>query len=392
MNVLIFGSGIEEFGWATWLLARDDLRLDAVWPGFTDPSLGDVAVARDLDDALARPGIDAVIVGGPIEQRGELLRRAAAEGLAIICLHPSGADSEAYYQVSLSRAETGAVIVPFLPLRLAPGVAAIQHAVSAAELGAFRGLKLEAASPVEGTDLARVELPRLVDAVRAILGEIEALTASGDPPGEHPEYELVVHFRAALGRRAELRVWSGPPEPSRISLMGASGSLTLEVDPLYQQPARLVRRTLSEAIQHDELEPFDPYQAIFAVLEASLARHAGPDLPSPNLHDATRAMELAEATVRSLRRGRTVEMYYEPITEEANFKSVMTSTGCVILLVALCALPLALAGPALGWNWTIFIAYLIPPVLVVFVVMQVLRFAVRTEDGRGKRGGGSEEA
>ena len=74
-------------------------------------------------------------------------------------------------------------------------------------------------------------------------------------------------------------------------------------------------------------------------------------------------------------------MYYEPITEEANFKSVMTSTGCVIFLVALAVLPLALAGPALGWNWTIFIAYLIPPVLVIFVVMQVLRFAVRREGG-----------
>ena len=89
-------------------------------------------------------------------------------------------------------------------------------------------------------------------------------------------------------------------------------------------------------------------------------------------------MELAEATVRSLRRGRTVDLYYEPITEEAGFKSVMTSTGCLILLGALCTLPLALAGPALGFNGTIFIAYLIPPILVIFVVLQILRFAVRT--------------
>ena len=89
-------------------------------------------------------------------------------------------------------------------------------------------------------------------------------------------------------------------------------------------------------------------------------------------------MELAEATVRSLRRGRTVDLHYEAITEEANFKSVMTSTGCMILIGALVAVLFALSGPPLGFNWTIFIAYLIPPILVIFMVLQTLRFAVRT--------------
>jgi myo-inositol 2-dehydrogenase/D-chiro-inositol 1-dehydrogenase len=380
MKVLILGNGIEEHAWAHWLLAQGDHHLDAAYPGFSDPALEAVPVAHDLDDALARPGINAVIVGGPIEERGERLRRGAAEGLAIICLHPPGPDSEAYYQVSLSRAETGAVIVPDLPLRLHPGVTALRQAVAAGVLGSYRALKVEAPVPGEAIDLARVAFARVVDVVRALLGEVEDLTATGDPPGEAPDLELVVQLRAALGRRAELRIWSGTEPLYRVSLLGADGSLTLELDPFSQLPACLIGRSSSSAENREELEPWDPHEAIFAVLTASAARHAGPELPSPNLHDATRAMELAEAAARSLRRGRTVEMYYEPITEEANFKSVMTSTGCVILLIALVILPLALAGPALGWNWTIFIAYLIPPVLVIFVVMQVLRFAVRGEE------------
>ena len=40
----------------------------------------------------------------------------------------------------------------------------------------------------------------MVDVVRALLGEIEALTASGDPPGEHPDIELVVQLRGGQGR------------------------------------------------------------------------------------------------------------------------------------------------------------------------------------------------
>lgn len=134
MNVLILGNGSEERAWAEWLLAGREHRLIAAYPGFSGPAPANVPIASDLDDALARAGIDAVIVGGRIEERGENLRRAAAEGLAIICLHPPGADSEAYYQVALSRAETGAVIVPDLPLRLHPGVDSLARAMKSGEL------------------------------------------------------------------------------------------------------------------------------------------------------------------------------------------------------------------------------------------------------------------
>ena len=58
----------------------------------------------------------------------------------------------------------------------------------------------------------------------------------------------------------------------------------------------------------------------------------------------------------------------------------MTSTGCMILMGALLILPLALAGPPLGLNWTIYLAYLILPVLVVFAVVQFLRLGIRKED------------
>ncbi|MGZ3391196.1 MAG: hypothetical protein ACXVCF_16605 [Isosphaeraceae bacterium] len=107
--------------------------------------------------------------------------------------------------------------------------------------------------------------------------------------------------------------------------------------------------------------------------------------PSPNLNDGTRAMELSEAVVRSLRRGRTIDLHYEAISEDASFKSIMTSTGCMILMAALLILPLALAGTALGINWTIYLAYLIPPVLVLFVVFQVLRIGIRKDDGADRK-------
>ena len=132
---------------------------------------------------------------------------------------------------------------------------------------------------------------------------------------------------------------------------------------------------------------WDPHAAIMDTLRRSLERPHLADQAdvSPSLADGTRAMELSEAAARSLRRGRTIDLHYEAISEESSFKSIMTSTGCMILLAALLILPLALAGPALGFNWTIYIAYLIPPVLVIFAVMQILRFGIRRQSPHQKK-------
>ncbi len=382
MNVLILGDGAEEEAWANWFLDHSEHHLEAVYPGFAGDDLAGTRVVGDLDEALATAGVDLAVVGGSLASRGEALRRAAAEGLAILCIHPPGADSEAYYQVALSRAETGAVVVPDLPLRLHPGVVRLREAMASGELGAFRGIRHECpADPAEG-DLASTLFPRKVDVVRALIGEIEALTASGDPPGEHPEVELVVQLRGAQGRRAEIRIWTGHAEPARLTVNGSDGSLSLEYDPSFRGPARLIRRAGAPGgEQSTTLEPWDSHTAIMETLLACMESGGGPapDQARPDLSDGTRAMELSEAVVRSLRRGRTIDLHYEAISEEASFKSIMTSTGCVILLGVLFILPLALAGPALGLNWTIYLAYVIPPVLIIFAVVQILRLGIHKD-------------
>ena len=139
----------------------------------------------------------------------------------------------------------------------------------------------------------------------------------------------------------------------------------------------LVRQSGSEPPVRQTLELWDQHQAIFASLLATTGKSAAVNPLGPSLHDATRAMELAEAAARSLRKGRTVDLHYEPISEEASFKSVMTSTGCMLFIGSLLVLPLAFAGPPLGFAWTIYIAYLIPVLLVIFVILQTLRFAIR---------------
>jgi hypothetical protein len=151
-------------------------------------------------------------------------------------------------------------------------------------------------------------------------------------------------------------------------------------DPHDGRASRLVRRAEGGGEVVTDVEPWDPQGAVLSVLADAVA---GLDA-HPDLADGTRATEVSEGVVRSLRRGRTVELHYEEISEAGTFKSVMTSLGCLVLLSILVVIPLALAGPAIGFGGSIYLAYVIPPVLVVFVLLQLFRFAVRDAGATGR--------
>jgi myo-inositol 2-dehydrogenase/D-chiro-inositol 1-dehydrogenase len=373
MNFLILGDGPEELAWAQALAGHPEHRLWAACPGFK--AFPDLPGGLDLDGALAIAGVEAAIVGGGPELRAEGLRRAAGAGLPVIVLHPPGPDADPYYNVALSRQETGAVVVPDLPARLHPGVAALGKALDAAGQGSgSRVVRYEMrAGPADG-DLIAGAFARAVDVARALIGEVEAVTATGDPPGARPTERLVVQLRGPGPRRAEVRLEAGPQvEPARLVIAGAEGSLTLEHDPTFHGPSRLVRRPAGEEEVVTELDPWDPKDAILrALVEAVAGRPAHPDLL-----DGTRAMELAEAAARSLRRGRTVDLFYEEMSEAGNFKSVMTSTGCALLLGALVLYAISRAGQGLGFEWMGYLAWVIPPAFLLFILLQLLRYGIR---------------
>jgi predicted dehydrogenase len=378
MNFLILGEGPEEHAWAEMLSRHPTHRVIAAIPGFPD-LLPEVPRPDDLEAALAVAGVEAVIVGGPLDARDEALRRTAASGFAAICLHPPGEDADPYYQVALSREETGSVVVPDLPGRLHPGVAAMRGTP-----GAFRSLRIEAPGRPGDRDLLE-SFARWVDLARAFLGEVESLTALGDPPGESPSRALTVQLRGPDGRAAELRLSAhAAGVPARLVLEGETGSLALEVDADWRGPSRLTGNDAGGTTSR-EIPAWDPHAALLDAFERAVAGEP----TRPDLVDGTRAMELTSAASRSLRKGRSVDLHYEEVSEASNFKSVMTSLGCVVLLGCLVALPAALVGPALGVGQTIYIAYAIPPLLVGFALLQILRLALKPSRAPGKSPAGA---
>jgi hypothetical protein len=94
----------------------------------------------------------------------------------------------------------------------------------------------------------------------------------------------------------------------------------------------------------------------------------------PNWEDLQRGMELMYATDRSLRRKRTIELFFEAHTERSNFKTQMTAIGCGVILFTLFGMIMVLvggeAGLPVGVMKILRIAVFAP--LGIFLLLQIL--------------------
>lgn len=401
MNFLILGSGGDERDWAELLESDRDHRLVAAHPGLV--GFEHLPGARDIEEAFAVEGVDAAIVGGDTELRTEGLRRLAAVGVSAIILHPPAEIPDPYYQVALSRQETGAVIVPDLAGRLHPGVRALQNALAHARSGETpKPVSILLEASYEHGDLLTLRFSRLVDLIRLLTGkEVETVLASADPATGGPIENLIVQLRGGADLRGEIRLGRGVDRPVHLSIMNSQNDvLMLEFDPEQVAAGRLISRDRNGVEAIVETYPaWDPKEALLTAFEAVTSRNASAaalrresiearsDSSSearvatgfaPSLLDGTRASELTDAVARSVEKNRMIELHYDEVSELGSFKAVMTSTGCGLLLLAMLALPIALAGPALGFNGTLVIAYAIPPVLIIFLLFQLLRFLARS--------------
>jgi len=109
------------------------------------------------------------------------------------------------------------------------------------------------------------------------------------------------------------------------------------------------------------------------------------------LDAASATLELCEATARSIRRRRTVDVHFDAGTERSVFKSQMTAMGCGVLTWLLLGMVAYLiAGQLLtlpDWAWhTARILWMVP--LVLFLVAQMLLPLTRDRGGN-LRGGRS---
>src|SRR5437667_4256938 len=76
----------------------------------------------DMEEVLADPAIEAVIVGGRLADRPAQLRRALQSERHVLCVHPPDETPDIAYEAAMIQGDTGKVLLPILPGTLHPAI------------------------------------------------------------------------------------------------------------------------------------------------------------------------------------------------------------------------------------------------------------------------------
>jgi len=336
------------------------------------PLLAKLRTFSSWEMLLETGQLDAVIVarGADADLRTEQLRKLVQVEQPALVAHPVVDSMLVYYELDMIRRDTHSVLVPNLAERMHPAVQALAEIVQQGDtspIGKAEHLVMERCLPAPNKQLVDRQFARDVDVIRAIAGDMTRLGAMAGAPGTPNYASLGVQMHGPQGIDARWSVVAIQAAcGAKITLTGARGRVTVELDAV-DAPWSMETQTAGPA----QRQEFAGWNAADAVLAKFAAAIDGETI-TPDWVDACRAIELTETIERSLKKSRTIELYYEDYTEDATFKGTMASLGCGLLLLTLMLLVLVgvleqMKVPFLGvWR------YAVVGVLGVFLALQLL--------------------
>ncbi|MCE9604095.1 MAG: hypothetical protein K8U03_04245 [Planctomycetia bacterium] len=322
----------------------------------------------------------AVVVGcaGPAEPRFEQLRRLVLENVPVVFVHPFGLAPLEYHELDMNRQATKTPIVPYEPTRHHPGVEALSALARSNEIGRIEQVVVERQAKERARSASLSRFVRDIGMVRRIAGECEKVSALGKL-GEEPNVgsaspatndggHLGVQITTTDG---VLIRWSIGPiaegAGAKTTLIGTSGSAVLAMPDVGPWTLQVRRGDDVEARSFVDADPAT--NGLAAITQ-------GVSTPSddPLWREALGDLELVEAVERSLRKGRTVELFHEEASEQGTFHGVMAAGGCLLMMLSI---GLAIVATVFG-KFRFWLANLWPYallfVLSMFLLMQLFKF------------------
>lgn len=339
-------------------------RLHEVFPRAAWPA--------DWESFLDFPAVDALLVarGSDDEARAETLRRVAQTGGRALISHPIHASVLIYFELEMICAETKARLVPYCPWRWRAGVAQLSKwiaGVEASPIGRCEQLVLERTSPSREARSVTDEFACDVDLALRLVGDLNSLSAMAPGWEQGQLGNLGVQMTGPAGISVR---WSiGPVETVgglRVSVLGPDGKAALTLPDSGQAGELLVH--LGGQTSAIALETTDASERALAAFVSD-----APDCP--DWHAAARGMELADSIELSLRKGRTIPLYNTAPSEQGTFKGIMAAAGCFVLVAGLGLILLGLLLARLGVPHANKIPLAVAALLIVFLLLQLLRFA-----------------
>lgn len=363
-----------------------------------------IRLSENWEELLSAADIDAVLVASAntlstsdafdsFAQRGEQLRRLVQERVPMLVVCPA-CEAIVGFEIEMIRRDLGSVIVPCVPGASHVAISQLAAYVAQGEsgpLGEVQQIMLVRELSDRGREAVMHQLVRDVAILRHLIGSIQAVTASGparaigrDPLGPKPEsLPSLNNLSVILTGDRELT--------ARWLLMPTSGDVQGELivaGQRYKSVLTMAAATsLSLELPGDEfhVQSFAgdiDLERMFDQLSRALQPHPAHDESA--WLEACRDQEVAEAVDRSLARGRTIELFHEEHTEAASFKGVMAMGGCLLLLLALCALLLVSVVDGLRLPlrnlqaWRLWPLYLLIPI-GAFLLLQLLGLVAKPQ-------------
>jgi hypothetical protein len=308
-----------------------------------------------LDRAIA----DGVFVGrgrASSDLRAEQLKRLAAEAMPLLVVHPVFESVLPYYEIDMTRRETGAVIRHFNPLVGLPKTAELAEWVRSGHpiVGPIHQLTFERRMAGGSRAAVLAHLARDVELLAAVGGDIRRVSAIGPASLDASFASLQVQMTATNIASLRWSVGSAATNATglQLTLLGERGTVTLRelTTATAESPGWEIEVASDGQPNVQPLATFDAAQLAIERFANSIAETNSEDRAAASTWEAaTRSMEVVDAIELSLQKGRTIEVFQQHLTEQLAFRGTMAALGCGLLLIAFLALfAVALLGGAEG--------------------------------------------
>lgn len=309
-------------------------------PFSVSSTIGGIKFVRQWEDLLTARDVDAAIVGGSSQAILDGAKQLAAAGIPLLFVPKFDQGSTFIYELSLIRDDNRVPLVPVQWHRFDSAAVQLKADIEAGKFGRISFLQITSTATKlsAGTALPLAEVDEKllpdVELLRWLIGDYDQVTClRTGSTAEGVQMQNVV----LAGRSFPEANWSVSPtdgsETWQLIVRGEKGSAKLDRGPssscfeyeLNDQRSRGDEAQTSQRVI-DGFVSLVSDQATIGAKSSVIDRDWG---------DLVKCFETVDATHRSIRRKRTIELHFEPMSERAIFKTQMTAIGCGVLMATL---------------------------------------------------------
>ncbi|MDA1018428.1 MAG: hypothetical protein O3A00_28725, partial [Planctomycetota bacterium] len=364
---------------------------------------------------LADSSMEALIACGSQQSVLEGTRQIAATGIPILLLPHADQGAEFAYELMLIRDDTGTCLVPAFLASQLECVRQFAASIAKGDLGRVRFLRFDRDVPSRSGSLTTqqldAELLQDVDLLRSLCRVAGSRDADATAEENRIDIDQVTGLISGVtdvgvstatvtlaGAHVPESTWaisavsvaendSGDRQSWKLSVKGDDRTAVLSGFNRHDD----VRLSFEPNLDHSDSTSSNANSLLnhFEHETQRLRSSAGTESNRPESNqqdlwpvwnDLTRAFEIIDARHRSIRRRRTIDLYFETTSERNQFKTQMTALGCGVMSLTFFGLLLYLVVASLvelpeGVLQVLRVIWLLP--LMGFIGLQLLYFITR---------------